>query len=167
MDILKVPPAPLAQIDIYFQIGHVYEQLNDVSPPSPCAELQLTDDAQYDRAKEAYERVVIDAPNHAKVLQQLGWLYNLSQASFQNNELAVQYLTKSLESGTSFLLLFIRFLSSAGVATLSPPLSILVTLHSGLDLHPPPRTRTRLTIFEPVTSRFPAIDTRRSGTDPR
>ena len=137
MDILKVPPAPLAQIDIYFQIGHVYEQLNDVSLPAlaPCAELQLTFDAQYDRAKEAYERVVIDAPNHAKVLQQLGWLYNLSQASFQNNELAVQYLTKSLESGTSFL--FIRFLSSAGCHSVSPALySRHITFGSGLAPSP-------------------------------
>ncbi|KZV88049.1 TPR-like protein [Exidia glandulosa HHB12029] len=82
--ILRSPPSPLAHIDIWFQIGHVYEQLKD-----------------YDRAKDAYERVVIDAPNHAKVLQQLGWLYHLPQASFQNQDLAVQYLTKSLEADAS------------------------------------------------------------------
>jgi hypothetical protein len=56
----------------------------------------------------------MDAPNHAKVLQQLGWLYNLPTASFQNNDLAVQYLTKSLESGKSRCLLF-------GAAVPPPP----------------------------------------------
>ena len=38
-------------------------------------------------------------PNHAKVLQQLGWLYHQDGSSFQNQELAIQYLTKSLEAG--------------------------------------------------------------------
>ncbi|KZV84686.1 hypothetical protein EXIGLDRAFT_776268, partial [Exidia glandulosa HHB12029] len=46
-------------------------------------------------------RASIDVPNHAKVLQQLGWLYHLPQASFQNQDLAVQYLTKSLEADAS------------------------------------------------------------------
>ncbi|KZT42756.1 TPR-like protein [Sistotremastrum suecicum HHB10207 ss-3] len=78
--ILRSPPLPLAHVDIWFQIGHVHEQRKDFA-----------------RAKEAYERVVAENPNHAKVLQQLGWLYH--QASqFQNQELAIQYLTKSLEA---------------------------------------------------------------------
>ena len=51
------------------------------------------------QAKEAYERVVQDNPTHAKVLQQLGWLYHQQGAPFQNQELAIQYLTKSLEAG--------------------------------------------------------------------
>lgn len=51
------------------------------------------------RAKAAYERVVEENPNHAKVLQQLGWLYHQQGAPFQNQELAIQYLTKSLEAG--------------------------------------------------------------------
>ena len=51
------------------------------------------------RAREAYERVVQDNPNHAKVLQQLGWLYHQDGSTFQNQELAIQYLTKSLEAG--------------------------------------------------------------------
>jgi glucose repression mediator protein len=51
------------------------------------------------RAKDAYERVVADNPGHAKVLQQLGWLYHQDGSSFQNQELAIQYLTKSLEAG--------------------------------------------------------------------
>ena len=54
---------------------------------------------QHVRAREAYERVVQDNPNHAKVLQQLGWLYHQDGSSFQNQELAIQYLTKSLEAG--------------------------------------------------------------------
>ena len=54
---------------------------------------------QHLRAREAYERVVADNPNHAKVLQQLGWLYHQDGSTFQNQELAIQYLTKSLEAG--------------------------------------------------------------------
>src|SRR5260370_42237310 len=54
---------------------------------------------QYDKAKAAYERVLQDSPAHAKVLQQLGWLYHQTDASFSNQEMAIQYLTRSLESG--------------------------------------------------------------------
>lgn len=53
---------------------------------------------QHERAKDAYERVVADNPAHAKVLQQLGWLYHQDGSSFQNQDLAIQYLTKSLEA---------------------------------------------------------------------
>ncbi|KAG2160230.1 TPR-like protein [Suillus bovinus] len=82
--ILRNPPSPLAHADIWFQIGHVYEQQKD-----------------HVRAKDAYERVVADNPGHAKVLQQLGWLYHQDGSSFQNQELAIQYLTKSLEADPS------------------------------------------------------------------
>ncbi|TEB14050.1 TPR-like protein [Coprinellus micaceus] len=82
--ILRNPPSPLAHADIWFQIGHVYEQQKD-----------------YHRAKDAYERVVADNPSHAKVLQQLGWLYHQDGSSFQNQDLAIQYLTKSLEADPS------------------------------------------------------------------
>ncbi|KAI6022585.1 TPR-like protein [Pisolithus marmoratus] len=82
--ILRNPPSPLAHADIWFQIGHVYEQQND-----------------YAHAKDAYERVVADNPAHAKVLQQLGWLYHQEGSSFQNQELAIQFLTKSLEADSS------------------------------------------------------------------
>ncbi|EAU93324.2 TPR-containing protein Mql1 [Coprinopsis cinerea okayama7 len=79
--ILRNPPSPLAHADIWFQIGHVFEQQKD-----------------YHRAKDAYERVVMDNPSHAKVLQQLGWLYHQDGSAFQNQDLAIQYLTKSLEA---------------------------------------------------------------------
>ncbi|KAJ4485474.1 TPR-like protein [Lentinula aciculospora] len=82
--ILRNPPSPLAHADIWFQIGHVYEQQKD-----------------HVKAKDAYERVVADNPVHAKVLQQLGWLYHQDGSSFQNQELAIQYLTKSLEADSS------------------------------------------------------------------
>ncbi|KAF5377270.1 hypothetical protein D9615_006427 [Tricholomella constricta] len=82
--ILRSPPSPLAHADIWFQIGHVYEQQKD-----------------HARAKDAYERVVADNPGHAKVLQQLGWLYHQDGTSFQNQDLAIQYLTKSLEADPS------------------------------------------------------------------
>ncbi|CAG8798538.1 4589_t:CDS:2, partial [Gigaspora rosea] len=79
--ILHNPPRPLTEVDIWFQIGHVYEQQKN-----------------FISAKEAYERVLNDNPNHAKVLQQLGWLYHQQSASFTNQDLAITYLTKSLES---------------------------------------------------------------------
>ncbi|KAI9512315.1 TPR-like protein [Russula earlei] len=82
--ILRNPPSPLANADIWFQIGHVYEQQGD-----------------HVRAREAYERVVAENPVHAKVLQQLGWLYHQDGPSFQNQDLAIQYLTKSLEADPS------------------------------------------------------------------
>ncbi|KAJ6573924.1 TPR-like protein [Mycena vulgaris] len=82
--ILRNPPSPLAHADIWFQIGHVYEQQKD-----------------HVSAKDAYERVVTDNPSHAKVLQQLGWLYHQDGSSFQNQDLAIQYLTKSLEADPS------------------------------------------------------------------
>ncbi|EPQ27234.1 uncharacterized protein PFL1_05157 [Pseudozyma flocculosa PF-1] len=79
--ILTNPPRPLTEIDIWFQIGHVYEQQKDFA-----------------LAKEAYERVLAENPAHAKVLQQLGWLYHQSNAGFNNQERAIQFLTQSLES---------------------------------------------------------------------
>ncbi|TBU53996.1 TPR-like protein [Dichomitus squalens] len=79
--ILRNPPSPLAHADIWFQIGHVFEQQRD-----------------HVRARDAYERVVHENPNHAKVLQQLGWLYHQDGSTFQNQEAAIQYLTKSLEA---------------------------------------------------------------------
>ncbi|KZT61821.1 TPR-like protein [Calocera cornea HHB12733] len=73
------PPAPLRPSDILFQIGHVYEQKGD-----------------WDRARSAYERVLQDVPNHAKVLQQLGWLFFQSHTSFHSTENAIECLTRSL-----------------------------------------------------------------------
>ncbi|KAF8971594.1 hypothetical protein BDZ97DRAFT_1254628 [Flammula alnicola] len=79
--ILRNPPSPLAHADIWFQIGHVFEQQKN-----------------HLQAKDAYERVVEANPGHAKVLQQLGWLYHQDGSSFQDQELAISYLTKSLEA---------------------------------------------------------------------
>ncbi|KAG0216105.1 hypothetical protein BGX28_006001 [Mortierella sp. GBA30] len=79
--ILHTPPRPLTEADIWFQIGHVHEQQKE-----------------YTSAKEAYERVLVENPNHAKVLQQLGWLYHQQQASFMNQDLAIKFLTRSIES---------------------------------------------------------------------
>lgn len=79
--ILNNPPRPLTEVDIWFQIGHVYEQQKE-----------------FGLAKEAYERVLAENPAHAKVLQQLGWLYHQSNAGFENQEKSIQFLTKSLES---------------------------------------------------------------------
>ena len=103
--ILRNPPSPLAHADIWFQIGHVFEQQKDVSGIyfyfAPY--IYITFANQHLRAKDAYERVVEANPGHAKVLQQLGWLYHQDGSSFQNQDLAIQYLTKSLEAGTSLI----------------------------------------------------------------
>lgn len=63
------------------------------------ADGKLTLGMQCDQAKEAYERVLQDNPNHAKVLQQLGGLYCHPRASFYSPEYSVDILTKSLETG--------------------------------------------------------------------
>jgi len=102
--ILRNPPSPLAHADIWFQIGHVYEQQKDISssPPFPTPlNIGLNSDSlfQHPQAKDAYEHVVVDNPGHTKVLQQLGWLYHQDGSSFQNQDLTIQYLTKSLEAG--------------------------------------------------------------------
>lgn len=87
----------------------MYEQQKDVSPlESHLIRIpNLTPSfIQFVRAKTAYERVVEENPNHAKVLQQLGWLYHQQGAPFQNQDLAIQYLTKSLEAGESLSFTF-------------------------------------------------------------
>ncbi|EMR65542.1 putative transcriptional corepressor protein [Eutypa lata UCREL1] len=77
--IVNSPPPPLTEEDIWFQIGHVHEQQKD-----------------YDSAKAAYGRVLDRDPNHAKVLQQLGWLHHQQSSSFQSQERAIEYLEKSV-----------------------------------------------------------------------
>src|SRR4051812_44587010 len=74
--ILQAPPRPLTEVDIWFQIGHVHEQQKE-----------------YTAAKDAYERVLSENPNHAKVLQQLGWLYHQTTAPFMNQDQAIKFLT--------------------------------------------------------------------------
>ncbi|KAI0025109.1 hypothetical protein F4780DRAFT_722274 [Xylariomycetidae sp. FL0641] len=77
--IVNSPPPPLTEEDIWFQIGHVHENQKD-----------------YDSAKAAYGRVLERDPNHAKVLQQLGWLHHQQSNSFQTQERAIEYLEKSV-----------------------------------------------------------------------
>jgi len=79
-EILAAPPPPLSQADIWFQIGHVHELKQE-----------------FDSAKEAYERVLNMNANHAKVLQQLGWLYHHNQ-QWGNQDVAISYLTRSIEA---------------------------------------------------------------------
>eukprot|EP01113_Clastostelium_recurvatum_P047828 TRINITY_DN8590_c0_g1_i4.p1 TRINITY_DN8590_c0_g1~~TRINITY_DN8590_c0_g1_i4.p1 ORF type:complete len:595 (-),score=160.49 TRINITY_DN8590_c0_g1_i4:134-1918(-) len=78
--ILGRPPRPLVQADIWFQIGHVYELMKD-----------------FHAAKDAYERVLKENANHAKVLQQLGWLYH-HNTNLANQEVAINYLMKSIDA---------------------------------------------------------------------
>ncbi|KAF7532103.1 hypothetical protein G7Z17_g13674 [Cylindrodendrum hubeiense] len=77
--IVNSPPGPLTQEDIWFQIGHVHEQQKD-----------------FDSAKAAYQRVLDHSPNHAKVLQQLGWLHHQQSNTYESQDRAIQYLEKSV-----------------------------------------------------------------------
>ncbi|KAI9342473.1 hypothetical protein DFJ73DRAFT_842623 [Zopfochytrium polystomum] len=77
--ILSCPPSPLTEMDVWLQMGQVYEQQRE-----------------FNLAREAYERILHENPNHAKVLQQLGWLYQ-QQHPGHNPDLAIAYLTHSLE----------------------------------------------------------------------
>ena len=61
----------------------------------------LTFCSQFDNAKNAYRRVLERDPNHAKVLQQLGWLHHQQSGSFQSQDHAIEYLEKSVGSGAS------------------------------------------------------------------
>ncbi|CAG8877174.1 unnamed protein product [Penicillium salamii] len=79
--IFSDPPRPLTEEDIWFQIGHVHEQQKD-----------------FGSAQSAYQRVLERNPSHAKVLQQLGWLYLQSSNAFQSQEKAVQFLEQSVNS---------------------------------------------------------------------
>lgn len=82
---MNSPPHPLTEEDIWFQIGHVHEQQKD-----------------YDSAKAAYQKVLERDPNHAKVLQQLGWLHHQQSNSFSSQERAIEYLEKSVAAGKIF-----------------------------------------------------------------
>lgn len=52
---------------------------------------------EFDEAKAAYERVLKENPNHAKVLQQLGWLFHQETSGFTDQDTAITYLKRSLE----------------------------------------------------------------------
>ena len=54
---------------------------------------------QFDSAQAAYRRVLDKDPNHAKVLQQLGWLYHQQSTSYASQEKAIEYLEKSVSAG--------------------------------------------------------------------
>lgn len=86
--IVNSPPTPLTEEDIWFQIGHVHEQQKD-----------------FDNAKAAYHRVLDQDPNHAKVLQQLGWLHHTQSSSFVSQDRAIEYLEKSVAAGKTRKLL--------------------------------------------------------------
>lgn len=61
--------------------------------------LNLTE-PQYENAKLAYRRVLDRDPNHARVLQQVGWLHH-QEPSRESQDLAIEYLEKSVKSGES------------------------------------------------------------------
>ena len=67
---------------------------------------------KYDSAKSAYTRVLERDPNHAKVLQQLGWLHHQQSTSFSSQEQAIEYLEKSVASGMSPIFFFFEIVTT-------------------------------------------------------
>lgn len=61
----------------------------------------LTTIRQFESAQAAYRRVLDRDPTHAKVLQQLGWLYHQQSNSYTSQERAIEYLEKSVSAGKS------------------------------------------------------------------
>eukprot|EP01121_Diplochlamys_sp_Union-15-3_P010423 TRINITY_DN2920_c0_g1_i1.p1 TRINITY_DN2920_c0_g1~~TRINITY_DN2920_c0_g1_i1.p1 ORF type:complete len:398 (+),score=59.94 TRINITY_DN2920_c0_g1_i1:184-1377(+) len=87
VSVLDKPPRPLLREDLWLHIGHVYELSK-----------------KFEKAKEAYEKVLKENPNHARVLQQLGWLYHHHKHEnlrMDDQEIAVSYLMRSIEADTS------------------------------------------------------------------
>ncbi|PYH74657.1 putative transcriptional corepressor Cyc8 [Aspergillus vadensis CBS 113365] len=82
--IVADPPRPLTEEDIWFQIGHVHEQQKD-----------------FEAAQQAYRRVLDRDPNHAKVLQQLGWLFHQQSNNYTSQEKAIEFLEKSVSADNS------------------------------------------------------------------
>jgi hypothetical protein len=62
----------------------------------------------------AYHRVLDRDPNHAKVLQQLGWLHHTQSQHFDSQERAIEYLEKSVAAGMLLDLLLLLFDDSTG-----------------------------------------------------
>lgn len=54
---------------------------------------------QFEAAKAAYNKVLDRDPQHAKVLQQLGWLHHQQSNSYSSQEQAIEYLEKSVAAG--------------------------------------------------------------------
>ncbi|KAI9592499.1 hypothetical protein BDF19DRAFT_425315 [Syncephalis fuscata] len=95
--ILPNPPPPLSELDIWFQIGNVHEQQKEVIKLNNYFITNIYTISTVCIGKEAFERVLAANPNHAKALQQLGWLYHQPQCTFHNQDHAVQCMTRSLE----------------------------------------------------------------------
>lgn len=55
--------------------------------------------SKFEAAKAAYLRVLDHAPMHAKVLQQLGWLYHQQNNQYETQDRAIGYLEKSVSAG--------------------------------------------------------------------
>ena len=99
--IVNDPPRPLTEEDIWFQIGHVHEQQKDVSQSFLMRSNIFKSThtiVQFDAAQAAYRRVLDRDPNHAKVLQQLGWLFHQQSNNYQSQEKAIEFLEKSVSA---------------------------------------------------------------------
>ncbi|KAJ5484091.1 General transcriptional corepressor ssn6 [Penicillium diatomitis] len=81
--VMRMAPEFEKANEIYFRLGIIYKQQQKFSQS-----LDVT----------AYRRVLERDPNHAKVLQQLGWLYHQQSNSYESQERAIEYLEKSVSA---------------------------------------------------------------------
>eukprot|EP01028_Stygiella_incarcerata_P000660 TRINITY_DN1099_c0_g1_i3.p1 TRINITY_DN1099_c0_g1~~TRINITY_DN1099_c0_g1_i3.p1 ORF type:complete len:495 (+),score=117.97 TRINITY_DN1099_c0_g1_i3:716-2200(+) len=114
--VLRLNPSPEKRADTLYRIGVIKKYTQEFDKALACFEavlarpsrsvdtidvkihmaqvLDLLSNKQ--RAKKLYEEILEARPDHAKALQQLGWIHQQSSDP-EERELAISYLTKSAE----------------------------------------------------------------------
>ncbi|KAJ5671106.1 hypothetical protein N7507_000233 [Penicillium longicatenatum] len=85
--VMRMAPEFEKANEIYFRLGIIYKQ-----------QQKFSQSLEFDSAQAAYRRVLDRDPNHAKVLQQLGWLYHQQSTSYQSQDKAIEFLEKSVSA---------------------------------------------------------------------
>ncbi|KAJ1340665.1 hypothetical protein BSLG_004759 [Batrachochytrium salamandrivorans] len=88
--VIRMDPTFEKANEIYFRLGIIYKQ-----------ERKFDLSLDFMSARDAYEKVLSENPKHAKVLQQLGWLFHQSGTPFCSQDRAISCLKQSLDSDPS------------------------------------------------------------------